>query len=121
MKIKSSFDLRVATLSGAVVCLQAGVERDVSEAIGAIAIGMGAEAIGVSVQSTPEPVEFAPAAPDTEPLFEVVEAIEELINVGSPADFKASGEPKVASIHRVMGKQVSSELREAAWEQVLNG
>jgi hypothetical protein len=116
MRIKAEFDLRVATLGGGVVCLQAGVERDVSEAIAAIAIGMGAEAIGVSVESAPEPVE-----PDVDPVFEAVNAIEELINVGSPDDFKITGEPKAAAIHRVMGKQVSAEIREAAWDQVLNG
>ena len=46
MRIKAPKDLRVATTSGGVVVFKAGEVREVSDAIGAIAIGMGAEQLG---------------------------------------------------------------------------
>ena len=45
MKVISDQDLRVATLSGAVVLFEAGVARDIAEEIGLQAIQMGARAV----------------------------------------------------------------------------
>ena len=43
MKVVSEADLRVALLSGAVVLFEAGVEREVSDEIGSVALQMGAK------------------------------------------------------------------------------
>ena len=40
MKVVSESDLRVALLSGAVVLFEAGVEREVSDEIGSVALQM---------------------------------------------------------------------------------
>ena len=60
MKVVSEADLRVALLSGAVVLFEAGVEREVSDEIGSVALQMGAKLSGALepvVESTEEPAE----------------------------------------------------------------
>lgn len=116
MRIKAPKDLRVATTSGGVVVFKAGEVREVSDAIGAIAIGMGAEQLGGPIAAVEAVVETPEDSVD-----EVILAIEKLIQEGSPLDFKANGEPKAAAIHRELGKTVSSELRDQAWDRVFNG
>lgn len=115
MKVVSDQDVRIALTSGAVVLLQAGVEREVSEEIGLHALQMGAK------QATTKK--------EAEPLVEVVEAEEpnkvvaamtDLIKEGDPENFKADGTPKAAVINKVVGRTVPTNERLAAWETALN-
>ena len=48
MKIVSDTELRISTLSGAVVLLHPGQEREVADEIGLIAVQMGAKALDSS-------------------------------------------------------------------------
>tara|TARA_S200000501_G_scaffold326762_1_gene325549 strand:+ start:14518 stop:14877 length:360 start_codon:yes stop_codon:yes gene_type:complete len=119
MRIKAPQDLRVTTLNGACVVFQAGVEKEVGDEVGHLALSMGAQ----MVQKDGEPPSIV-AAVETEevnPLDAVVAAIEQLVSEGATEDFKANGEPKAASINRICGKTVPPELREEAWDQVFNG
>ena len=117
MRIKAPQDLRVATLDGGIVVFQAGIEREVSESIGAVALSMGAEIVG----ATPTAVLVSVETEEVDPLDEVISAVEQLVESGAPEDFKANGEPKAASINRICGKTIPTELREAAWDRVFNG
>jgi len=90
MKVISDKEVRVATLTGAVVLFQAGVEREVSDEIGLIALQMGAKEIKaaestveeeVAVADEPEVViEQEAAAPDSG----LVAVMEGLIDEGDP-------------------------------------
>ncbi|MAD25010.1 MAG: hypothetical protein CMO44_12645 [Verrucomicrobiales bacterium] len=117
MRIRAPQDLRVTTLNGAMVFFQAGVEKEVGNEVGSIALSMGAQQVGDDVP----PVAVAVETEDMNPLDEVVAAIEQLVSEGAVEDFKANGEPKAASINRVCGKTIPPELREEAWDQVFNG
>lgn len=131
MKVISDKELRVATLTGAVVLFAPNQEREVSEEIGLFALQMGAKEVG---GSTPEP-EPAPAeeradwygesdryAGDEEdiPPADLVKVMEDLIDGGDPDNFKSDGKPKAAVVNKAAGRTVSTTEREAAWQEALN-
>ena len=131
MRIVSGKDLRIATLSGAVVLLKAGEPRTVSHTIGAIALQMGAKQVedieGVIVKD-PLEIQITETITDVDTLvvepeettdvvdLELVAALERLIEMGNPQDFKSDGSPKAAIVNRAVGRTVRSEERERAWE-----
>ena len=148
MKIISDKNLRVATTWGAVVVLDAGKERELSEEIGLLALQQGAKEVGakskkesvkieettlVSIRARNEDGHFIaddPSTPDVDEAFvevavgdvtEVVVAIEKLVSDGDPANFKKNGEPKAAAINSAVGRTVAPEERTKAWDQVING
>tara|TARA_B100000405_G_scaffold254660_1_gene188844 strand:- start:1933 stop:2379 length:447 start_codon:yes stop_codon:yes gene_type:complete len=148
MKIISDKNLRVATTWGAVVVLEAGKERELSEEIGLLALQQGAKEVGakskkesvkieettlVSIRARNEDGHFIaddPSTPDVDEAFvevavgdvtEVVVAIEKLVSDGDPANFKKNGEPKAAAINTAVGRTVAPEERTKAWDQVING
>lgn len=126
MKVISDKEVRVATLAGAVVLFQAGVEREVSDEIGLIALQMGAKEIKpakstvkeeVAVSDEPEvAIEQEVAAPDSG----LVAVMEGLIDEGDPENFKADGTPKAAVVNKAAGRTVATSEREAAWQEALN-
>ena len=139
MKVVSESDLRVALLSGAVVLFEAGVEREVSDEIGSVALQMGAKISGLPepvVESTEEPAETwveEVAAMDTdieinlndepkpfEDLDAVVAAIETLVNESNPDDFKTDNSPKAAAVNRVAGRTVATDEWEAPCQAYLD-
>jgi uncharacterized circularly permuted ATP-grasp superfamily protein len=115
MKVVSEQELRIATLSGAVVLLQPGVEREVADEIGFIALQMGAKQVDgkevVVEDEAPEP---------TTDSDEVVAVMLDLIKDGDPQNFKADGTPKAAVINKAVGRTVQTDERLAAWETALN-
>jgi hypothetical protein len=132
MRIVSDTEVRIAMLSGAVILLHPGQEREVSDEIGLVAVQMGARALSgmpspeedqpvedeVEIELEEEPVEEEPKAPT---LREgLVEAFIEIINEGNPDDFKADGGVKAAVINKKMGDTIPPEEREAAWQEALN-
>jgi len=135
MRIVSGKDLRIATLSGAVVLFKAGEPRTVSHTIGAIALQMGAKQVedieGVIVKD-PLEIQITETITDVDTLvvepeeatdvvdLELVAALERLIEMGNPQDFKSDGSPKAAIVNRAVGRTVRSEERERAWEIALN-
>lgn len=125
MKIVSDKPLRVATLGGTAVLFEAGVPRDISDEIGLIAIQMGAKELNTEYAKTPEAevtdfedeivITTAPA-----PEFELVTALEKMMDEGDPINFKTDGYPKASAVNKAVGRTVSTDEREAAWESVLN-
>jgi hypothetical protein len=124
MKIVSGEDLRVATLSGAVVLFEAGVPREIADEIGLIAIQMGAkeyndkyvEEVNAEVAVFEEVVEVTTT--ETNPTL--VTVLEKMMDEGDPKNFKADGYPKAAAVNRAMGKTIDNDARVAAWESILN-
>ena len=139
MKIISDTELRIATLTGAVILLQPGQEREVADEIGLIALQMGARTSDGSVSETPKRarnedghyVADDPSTPDVNEAWEGGEAPEEeeknlvdelvkIIEGGDPKNFKANGGVKATVINKVMGYTVPANEREAAWQEALN-
>ena len=127
MKVISDKDLRVATLSGAVVLFKAGEERTISDSIGAIALQMGARQIGNSRVEIPKPVVDEPeiiveASSDEETGVDqdLVAVLQKLIELGNPEDFKPDGTPKATVVNKAIGRTVRTDEREQAWELALN-
>jgi len=129
VKVIADREIRVATLSGACVLFFPGVEREVSDEIGLLALQQGAKQ--VTTDKRPEPVAESPSVtidnvPSVEEfeevhtLDDVITGIEKLVESGDPEDFKSDGAPKAAALNRVVGRTVSTEDREAAWEAFLH-
>jgi hypothetical protein len=121
MKVVCDKDLRVSTLSGAVVLFKAGEPREVSDTIGSIAMTMGAKQIN---ERQPEPPKHIGVAlteeVDTSEDETLIEVMEKLVDKGDPEDFKSDGTPKAAAVNRVAGRTVRTEEREKSWEAFLN-
>lgn len=129
MKVIADQEIRVATLSGACVLFLPGVEREVSDEIGLLALQLGAKQVGVAKE--PEPVAKPVAQPEAKAadveafeefktLDDVINGIEKIVQFADPEDFKADGTPKASAVNRVVGRTVSTEDREAAWEAFLH-
>ena len=80
MKIVSDTELRIATLSGAVVLLHPGQEREVADEIGLIAVQMGAKALDSSTIPETQPVEDEVEIEIEEPVEETEEEPSEVQN-----------------------------------------
>lgn len=115
MKVVSEQELRIATLSGAVVLLHPGVEREVADEIGFIALQMGAKQTEGPVEVVSDDDYEIPADID-----ELVAVMEDLITEGDPQNFKADGTPKAAVVNKLAGRTVQTDERLAAWETALN-
>jgi hypothetical protein len=129
VKVIADQEIRVATLSGACVLFFPGIEREVSDEIGLLALQQGAKQVTEGRKpepvAKPEPVKAVdvPAVEEFEEvrtLDDVITGIEKLVEGGDPEDFKADGTPKASALNRVVGRQVSTEDREAAWEAFLH-
>ena len=123
MKIVSSEELRVATLSGAVVLFEAGVPREVADEIGHIAVQMGAKELRdghVEKVEVEETVVEEVVGISTQPDADLVTVLEKMMDEGDPKNFKADGYPKAAAVNKAMGKTIDTDSRETAWESILN-
>ena len=94
---------------------QAGVEREVAEEIGLMAMQMGAKQVEGRVEVVADEDYEEPVDPD-----EVVAVMQELIKDGDPKNFKADGTPKAAVVNKIVGRTVPTDERLAAWETALN-
>ena len=126
MKIVSSEDLRVTTMGGTAVLFTAGVPREIADEVGLLAIQMGAKEYNAKyieeeraeviefeevVEVVPEPVQVD---------SDLVTLLEKMMDEGDPKNFKQDGYPKAAVVNKLIGRTVSTDEREAAWESILN-
>jgi hypothetical protein len=123
MKIVSSEALRVCTTGGTVVLFEPGVPRTIADEIGLLAIQMGAKEYNnkyVEEQNAEEAVfeEVVEAAPEV--TSDLVTLLEKMMDEGDPKNFKADGYPKAAAVNKAIGRTVTTDEREAAWESILN-
>jgi mevalonate kinase len=113
----------VATLSGAVVLFEAGVMQEIADEIGILAIQMGAKEHNKKYveESKAEIADFEEVIEaSVQPSSELVTTLEKMMDEGDPKNFKTDGTPKAAVVNKAMGKTVSSDERDAAWESILN-
>ena len=128
MKIVSSESLRVTTMGGTAVLFEPGVPREIADEIGLLAIQMGAKEYTPKYveESAAEEAEFEDVVEDVAVPTKVqsnevlTTALERMMDEGDPKNFKADGYPKAAAVNKIMGETISSDVREAAWESILN-
>ena len=121
--------MRVAGLSGHTAILKAGEEKDLSEELGLIALEQGAKLVSDEPEVIKETTEVSDeepeiviesAEPEDDGFEELVAVMKGLIEKGDPEDFKADGAPKAAVVNKLSGSTITTEQREAAWEEALN-
>ena len=130
MKVVSTEEMRVASLRGHVIILKANEPTEVREELGLIALEQGAKIISDEPEEVIEEVtEVADEEPEIviesaesedDGFEELVAVMKELIDKGDPDDFKADGTPKAAVVNKLSGSTITTEQREAAWEEALN-
>lgn len=119
--------VRIATLSGTSFVLEPGVERELPDHLGVLALGKGARRVGESQPVEQEPAvaviptvevghEPAPAEVETDHQ-KLVKIMKGLIDQGQPDSFRADGLPKTALLNRLAGRALMEEEREAAWAE----
>ena len=128
MKIISDEQLRIATTSGAAVIFYPGQVKEVSDEIGLMALQEGARsaddtgsvAIKEVTEIADEKPEIVVKSEEDEEFEKLVAIMKKIMKKGDPDDFKADGSPRAAVINKMSGSTITTEQREAAWEEALN-
>ena len=136
MRVVSDTDLRVAMLSGTVVLFEAGVEREIADEVGMVAMQMGARLIEgsapveeklddhwsdeVAALTTDEDPDINEALTAQDSVEEIVAVIETIVSEGDPKNFKTDNSPKAAAINKLAKRKVTTAEREAAWQIYLD-
>jgi|TARA_R110000851_G_scaffold201541_2_gene352764 hypothetical protein len=115
-------------MGGTAVLFEPGVPREIADEIGLLAIQMGAKEYTSKYveESAAEEAEFEDVVEDVavptkvQPNEVLTTALERMMDEGDPKNFKADGYPKAAAVNKIMGETISSDVREAAWESILN-
>lgn len=116
MKVVSDTPIRVALLTGHVVRFEPGVAKDVSDEVAIAAMQQGAKQVVESSTSVADvvAVEYTPEESDN-----IVDKLVSLIEESDPTKFKRDGSPRASVVNDLVGRVVSTEEREAAWEAAL--
>ncbi len=125
MKVVFDKNTVLSTTWGSNPSFKANEPREVGPEIAAAALLAG----GKEVKGDEKPVkakaeaEVKETTVDPEPIGpdqQLIEALEGLISLGDPDNFKADGTPKAAVVNKIVGRTVRTEERDAAWELALN-
>ena len=131
MKVVSTEkDMRVASMKGHAIILKANEPKEVREDLGLIALEQGAKLVSdkpkevieeVTEVADEEPeIVIESAEPENDGFEELVAVMKGLIETGDPDNFKTDGTPKAAVVNKLSGSTITTEQREAAWEEALN-
>ena len=126
MKIICTEDMRIASLRGHVVLIKANEPRELPKDLGILALEQGAkifseqpEVIEEVTEIAEEKVEIVVEEEDDD-FQKLVYIMTTLIDEGNPDNFKVDGTPKAVVVNKLSGSTITSEQREAAWEEALN-
>ena len=111
MKVVSDVDLYVSTSWGAAARLKAGVPVEYGEKLALRCIEEGARV----VEEKPQPAE-----PLQDEVTALSTVLENMMDAGNPADFKADGYPKISAVKAALGRSCTSDEVSEAWEAILN-
>ncbi len=128
--ISTEKDMRVASMKGHAIILKANEPKEIREDLGLIALEQGAKLVS---DKPKEVIEEVTEVADEEPEIviesaeseddgfeELVAVMKGLIDEGDPDNFKTDGTPKAAVVNKLSGSTITTEQREAAWEEALN-
>lgn len=111
-------NLQVRSTSGYSIVFEKGVETFVPPVMIAEVIALGAERVDDSQTAhIPEPNKFtAPTGEDRDK--DLSAAIEAIVEQNTPADFTASGIPKLAVVNKMLGYVVDKTELASAWQKL---
>lgn len=113
--------MHVSSTAGQSVWFEVGVAREVPPPLVDECIAMGAYPVGEkkpAQKPAAEKVEVNTVS-DEDRIMEIVTAIEQLIETGDTKAFsKNTGEPKVRSLEKVLGYDITPEQRDVAWAEL---
>jgi hypothetical protein len=100
--------LQMVALNGVAIRMEAGVEMEVRESLVESALASGCTKVGAPIRAKSKVVE-APKSSNT------LDAMALLIEEANPMDFSRDGTPKVRSIERILGYDITAAERDSAW------
>jgi hypothetical protein len=100
---------QMIALNGIAIRMDAGIPQDVRASLIESALAQGCTKVGEPVVAAP--IDIAGLEP-----FPVVDAITLLVEKANPRDFNRFGTPKVRSIERILGYDITAVDRDVAWE-----
>ena len=100
---------QMVALNGIAIRMDAGIEQDVRESLVEAALAKGCTKVGARIRATSKPIK----TPQTDP---VLDAITLLVEEGNTKDFGRDGTPKVRSVEKILGYDISAADRDAAWD-----
>ena len=107
MKVISPTSQTVA-LNGVAVHMHAGVEMEIPQRLVETALAQGCLIVGERIRASSKPVQEPQATP-------VLDAIRLLVEQGDTTDFSRDALPKVRSIEKILGYDISAADRDAGW------
>lgn len=117
MKVLSDKEIRVTTTWGGVFVLFPGEPQELAEEAAILAMSMGAKQVdGTTVEPS---IEKESEESDDVSFDELVNKLVALMDEGNSSNFKNDNTPKAAVVNKLAGKTLSSEQRDAAWEEAL--
>jgi hypothetical protein len=113
--------MHVSSTTGQSAWFEAGVAREVPLPLVDQCIAAGAYPVGEKKSAqkpASEKVEVDEVS-DEDRIMEIVTAIEQLVEKGDTKAFsKNTGEPKVRSLEKVLGYDITPEQRDVAWAEL---
>jgi len=113
--------MHVSSTTGQSAWFEAGVAQEVPPPLVDECIAAGAYPVGEkkpAQKPAAEKVEVNTVS-DEDRIMEIVTAIEQLIETGDTKAFsKNTGEPKVRSLEKVLGYDITPEQRDVAWAEI---
>ena len=103
--------LQMVALNGVAIRMEPGVEMEVRESLVETAMAAGCTKVGVRIRAGSKKAETP--TPIANP---IVGAMRLLIEEANPMDFSRDGTPKVRSIERILGYDITAADRDSAWE-----
>lgn len=125
MKIICTEDMRIASLRGHVVLIKANEPRELPKDLGILALEQGAKIFSEQPEVIEEVTKIAEekveiVVEEKDDFQKLVDVMITLIDEGNPDNFKVDGTPKAVVVNKLSGSTITSEQREAAWEEALN-
>ena len=103
-----SHTTQMVALNGIAIRMEAGIEQDVRESLVEAALALGCTKVGARIRATSKPIKDLQTNP-------VVDAVTLLVEEANPKDFGRDGTPKVRSVERILGYDISAADRDVAW------
>jgi len=112
--------IHVSSTSGQSAWFEAGVAREVPPPLVDECIAMGAYPVGekrTAQKPAAAKIEVDEVS-DEDRTMEIVSAIEQLVEQGDIQAFSKTGDPKVRSLEKILGYDITSEQRDVAWAEI---
>ena len=106
---------QMVALNGIALFMEAGIEQPVRKSLVEAALAQGCVKVGERVRAGSKPAPTEPTETPCPLADPIVKAIETLVTAGKPKNFGVDGSPKVRSVEKILGYDISATDRDVAW------